>query len=124
MICPKERKKENRDTAQGNVGSIVTSLDGESETSEEEAETDAVDEVNQYPLNSGGLNVKEGHKADADGCGDPSGLERLAVVADFGDDDAADDGGRDDGEELGKGCDAGPCGGDAFDGFVVEGEIV
>lgn len=46
---------------EGNVGSIATSLDGESGTSEQEAETDAAEEVNHYPLNnSGGVNVKEG----------------------------------------------------------------
>lgn len=42
-----ERAEERKQGyGEGNVGSIVTSLDGESETSEEEAETDAVDEVN------------------------------------------------------------------------------
>lgn len=103
---------------------IATSLDGESETGEEEAETDAVDEVNNHPLNSGGVDVKEGHKADADGCDDPSGPEGPAVVADFGDNDAADDGGRDDSERLGEGCDTGPYGREVFYGLVVEGEIV
>lgn len=45
-------------------------------------------------------------------------------MADFGNDDAADDGGRNDGEGLGEGCDAGLYGRETFDGFVVEGEIV
>lgn len=121
---PESAEERKQGYGEGDVGLIATSLDGESETSEEEAETDAVDEVNHYPLNSGGVDIKEGHKADADGCDDPSGPEGPAVVADFGDDDAADDGGRDDSEGLGEGCDAGPYGREVFDGFVVEREIV
>lgn len=109
---------------ESDVGLIATSLDGESEAGKEEAETDAVDEVNHDPFSSGGVDIKEGHKANADGCDDPSGPEGPAVVADFGDDDPADDGGGDHGEGLGEGGDAGPYGREVFDGFVVEGEVI
>lgn len=72
---PESAEERKQRYGEGNIGLIATSLYCESETSEEEAETDAVDEVNHYPLNCGGVNVKEGHKADADGCDDPSGPE-------------------------------------------------
>lgn len=120
----KSAEERKQGYCEGDVGLIATSLDGESETCEEEAETDTVDEVNHDPLNSGSVDVKEGHKADTDGCDDPSRPERPTVVTDFGDDDAADDGGGDDGEGLGEGCDAGPYWREIFDGFIVEGEIV
>lgn len=109
---------------ESDVGLVTAGLDGESETREEETETNAIDEVNHDPLNSGGVDVKEGHEADAEGGDDPSRPEGPAIVADFGDDDAADDGGGDDGEGLGEGRNAGPYGREVFDGFVVEGEVV
>ena len=99
-------------------------MDGEGHAGEQEAEAKARDKVEEDPLHRRGIFVEEVEEADAEGGKDPAGPERPAVAADFRDDDASDHGGGGDGEGFGEEADAGDDGGFAFDGFVVEGEVV
>ena len=99
-------------------------LDGERERREEEAEAEAGDEVGDDPDCDGAVWGDETHEAEAEGGEGPARPDGPAVAAEFGGDDADEDGAGGDGEGLWEEGDACHDGGVFFGGFVVEGEVV
>lgn len=99
-------------------------LDGEGHACEEHAGAEARDEVEEDAGWGRGGDVEEVEEGGAEGGEEPAGPDGPAVAARFADEDAHDDGCGGDGEGLGEEGDAGEDGGFAFDGFVVEREVV
>lgn len=70
------------------------------------------------------MDVEQVHDASAGGCENPASPEGPAEAAGEGDEDTDGDGGRGDGEGLREDGDASHDGGEVFDTFVVEREVV
>lgn len=96
----------------------------EGEACKEQAETDAVDQVDEDPFHGGGVDVEQNHEANANGGNEPASPERPAVDPDFGHDDPTSDGRGDHGKGLRECGNAGHNGGEIFDGFIVEREEI
>ena len=114
---------EERD-GEGDVGLLAAGLYGEGEPREEKAQADAVDQVDEDPLHRRGVHVQKDHEADAHRRNEPARPQRPAVHPGLGHDDAACDRGRDHGEGLREGGDAGGDGSEIFDGFIVKWEEI
>ena len=99
-------------------------LDGEGHAREEHAGAEPRDEVEEDPRRGAGVHVEEVEQARAERGEYPAGPDRPAVAAGLADEDADYDGCGGDREGLGEEGYARKDGGFAFDGFVVEWEVV